>query len=325
MRGAEAKMKILLNQNIRIDSPVRYFMTNKPFTVTFSDNTKKVIDLMVRNEIGSAIVVNNENIPVNILTKSDIIRLILHNYTDLSILEAIKVLEKDSTDLITIRESTPISECIKLFVSKNIKHLPVVDRDKKLIGIISATDILQRFSMLIFVDNLTGFGNRYYLEAIKFRINRYKRRNPIGILMMDIDNFKKLNDTYGHAFGDKVLQKVAEVISNNIRLVDDIIRYGGEEFLVILFKGSERVIMKVAERIRKAVENIKFKENPEVKVTISIGATLCNFYTKLEDCIELADKALREAKENGKNKVVYLPPPTQDLETQGLYAVMKPL
>jgi len=75
-----------------------------------------------------------------------------------------------------------------------------------------------------------------------------------------------------------------------------------------LFKGSERIIMKVA-GVRKAVESIKFEENPEVRVTISIGATLCNSYTRFEDCIELADKALRRAKESGKNKVVYLPPP----------------
>ena len=302
-------MKVLFDQSVKIDKPVRDLMTKEPFTVTFSDRIEKVIDFMIHSGAGSAVVVDKNHIPISILTKSDLVKLIFYGHTDLIIKEAIKVLKKDHENLITVYENAPISECIKLFVSKNIKHLPVVDGKGKLKGIISATDVLRKFSMLIFVDGLTGFGNRYYLEAVKFRVNRQKKDNPLGILMIDIDNFKKLNDTYGHIFGDKVLKRVAEAIANNIRPVDDAIRYGGEEFLVVLFKGSEKVVTKVAEKIRKTVENIKFKDKPEVKVTVSIGATLCNSRTKFEDCVELADKALKEAKESGKNKVVYFPPP----------------
>jgi diguanylate cyclase (GGDEF)-like protein len=139
--------------------------------------------------------------------------------------------------------------------------------------------------------------------------------------MMDLDGFKNLNDNYGHAFGDKVLQKVAEIIGNNIRLVDDVIRYGGEEFLVILSRASERVTIKAAERIRKAVESVIFKDYPDLKVTISIGATLCDSRVRFEDCIELADKALREAKENGKNKVTFTPP-RKSVQDNGLTKFM---
>jgi diguanylate cyclase (GGDEF)-like protein len=300
-------MKIFTNQNVKINMPVKKFMTHKPFTVTLSDYVKGIIDLMVCNEIGSAIVIDNKGVPVSILTKTDIMKLILYECKNISISETIKLLKKENTGLITVQKDTPISQCLEIFVSKNIKHLPVVDRDKKLIGIISATDIIKKFSMLIFVDSLTGFGNRYYLESIRRRIVRYKKRAPVGILMMDLDNFKNLNDTYGHTFGDEVLRKVAEIISNNIRLVDDVIRYGGEEFLVILSRASEIVTIKIAERIRKTLESTIFKEHPDLKVTISIGATLCNSRTGFEDCIELADKALREAKENGKNRVVFAP------------------
>ncbi|MEA1912007.1 MAG: sensor domain-containing diguanylate cyclase [Spirochaetota bacterium] len=133
---------------------------------------------------------------------------------------------------------------------------------------------------------------------------------PISILMMDIDHFKNLNDTYGHAFGDIVLKKVASILISSLRLEDLAARYGGEEFVIILKKMTVEDAQLVAERIRQRIESLEFKytekgKNEIVKTTISIGIARYNSGLDLvpEDLIKRADAALYKAKEGGRNKV----------------------
>jgi len=133
---------------------------------------------------------------------------------------------------------------------------------------------------------------------------------PITLLMMDIDFFKKLNDSYGHAFGDIVLKKVASILISSLRLEDLAARYGGEEFVIILKKMSLEDAKLIAERIRERIESLEFiyKEkgkNEIVKTTISIGIARYNSGLDFtpEDLIKRADAALYEAKEGGRNRV----------------------
>lgn len=291
---------------LNFQEKVKDFMTKNPFAIEKGENIKHAIDLMTSNRVGSVIIVDKDFKPINILTRSDILKLIFLGYTQVKVEDALKILKKDKKKLYVVKEDDLISECLELFIYKNIKHLPVVNKEGKLVGVISATDIIKKVSYLIFIDNLTGLGNRHYLESLKAKLNRFYKNISFGVLMIDIDNFKKLNDTYGHLFGDKVIRKVSKAILRNIRIVDEAIRYGGEEFLVILFKVNKEALLKIAEKIRKDVEKIKFRSHPEVKVTVSIGATLCKSGCELEKCIEKADKALKIAKETGKNKVVFI-------------------
>ena len=159
------------------------------------------------------------------------------------------------------------------------------------------------------LDALTGFYNRRQLEErIKQETSSAKRqhRNLCGI-MIDIDYFKKVNDTYGHATGDLVLKTVAREIKHQLRDYDIAGRYGGEEFVILLpFTKIEEAQM-VAERLRKAVEDKKIDIsglNPEYKnfgVTISLGVAE---YKDENNFIENADKALYKAKETGRNRVI---------------------
>lgn len=133
---------------------------------------------------------------------------------------------------------------------------------------------------------------------------------PISILMMDIDHFKNLNDTYGHAFGDIVLIKVASILINSLRLEDLASRYGGEEFVIVLKKMTVEDAQLVAERIRQRIESLEFKytekgKNEIVKTTISIGIARYNsgLDSVPEDLIKRADAALYEAKESGRNRI----------------------
>lgn len=159
------------------------------------------------------------------------------------------------------------------------------------------------------LDALTGFYNRHQLEErIKQEIATSHRQNtPLCAVMTDIDYFKKVNDTYGHAAGDIVLQSVAKVMRSGLREYDVAGRYGGEEFVVLLpFTKLDEAKM-VAERLRKSVEDKVVdiskanNETQEISVTISVGvAELVNDETLIKN----ADKALYEAKETGRNKVV---------------------
>ena len=141
-------------------------------------------------------------------------------------------------------------------------------------------------------------------EKIYNKVKKYY--DSYWVMMVDLDNFKKINDTYGHQTGDKVLASIAKVIKESIRECDIVGRYGGEEFIVIV-KDDKNSYLKIAERIRNNVENtvINIGENEIIKVTSSIGITKMDATDKtFQQIISEADKALYEAKNSGKNKVV---------------------
>lgn len=131
------------------------------------------------------------------------------------------------------------------------------------------------------------------------------KKDSLSILMLDIDFFKKINDTYGHAAGDIVLEAVAKIIKSCTRNVDTAARYGGEEFVVMLNNTPPSAALAVAERIRKLVEDkIILYDGQNIKVTISIGVSSYNFDLEpAKSIVERADKALYESKQNGRNRV----------------------
>jgi len=149
-----------------------------------------------------------------------------------------------------------------------------------------------------------GFFQNRLIEEIE-RAERY--HTDLSLILLDLDHFKKANDTYGHIKGDEVLIKVAETIKNQVRTFDIPARFGGEEFTVLLPETDEDSALVVAERLRKSIENLEFS-HPEgkFKITASLGvATLIHSTNMTEDIlIELADNALYYAKEHGRNRVV---------------------
>ncbi|MFR1672938.1 MAG: GGDEF domain-containing protein [Candidatus Gastranaerophilaceae bacterium] len=156
-------------------------------------------------------------------------------------------------------------------------------------------------------DPLTGLFNRRHFESnLDREYSRAKRyKNELSFAIIDIDFFKKINDTYGHSCGDYVLKEVAYIISNTFRISDMVFRYGGEEFVVILTETPLENSIIPLERLRKAVEASKFVFNKqEIKVTVSIGASSINEdVANAWEMFDLADKALYFAKENGRNQV----------------------
>lgn len=158
-------------------------------------------------------------------------------------------------------------------------------------------------------DPLTGLYNRRFLEALHKSLTAMAKRRgaTVGLLLLDIDHFKAVNDQHGHQVGDAVLAGVAKILENTVRAADIVIRYGGEEFLVVLQETLEDQIDVVAERIRVAVERHEFaSEGAVLKKTISIGvAAFPSDSESFWQCVKLADQALYEAKATGRNRVVH--------------------
>ncbi|MDI6605513.1 MAG: GGDEF domain-containing protein [Thermoanaerobacteraceae bacterium] len=152
-------------------------------------------------------------------------------------------------------------------------------------------------------DVLTGLHNRKYFNA---KFSEVDTKRPISLFLIDIDNFKSINDTYGHIAGDQVLKQFAEILQNYTRKNDIIARWGGEEFAVILHQTDVKEAFKIAERIRAAVENNLFSyKNITCRITISIGIASKKeeMDIDIEQFIKIADAALYKAKEK-KNFIV---------------------
>lgn len=165
------------------------------------------------------------------------------------------------------------------------------------------------------LDALTGLNNRRLFESrLKQEVSTSQRQNkPLSAIMLDIDFFKKVNDTYGHAAGDTVLKTVANLIKTGLRECDIPARYGGEEFAIILPFTKQEEAATVAERLRKRVETHPVTvtneegETMSLNVTISVGVHEYQFTDTPGGLFEKADKALYEAKTSGRNKVCICP------------------
>lgn len=162
-------------------------------------------------------------------------------------------------------------------------------------------------------DALTGLANRKGLddELARCLSQALETDTHPSLMIADIDLFKRVNDTYGHLFGDKVIRAVAHVIRQNVKGKDTASRYGGEEFVVLLPDTPPEGAAKVAETIRNAVENSRIKnaENGDIigKVTLSFGVTSFRPGDTASSLIERADKALYQSKQNGRNRVTVAP------------------
>lgn len=155
-------------------------------------------------------------------------------------------------------------------------------------------------------DPLTGARNRSGMDELLERDIQTARRqaNPLAVLMLDIDHFKNINDTYGHAAGDQVLIAVAGLLKDKLRVVDAIFRYGGEEFLIVLPNTDMPYVLHVAERLRKAVEDMVIvHEGRQIKLSASLGAALMQDDEHRDVLVQRADNALYLAKNSGRNRV----------------------
>ncbi|MBW2247553.1 MAG: GGDEF domain-containing protein [Deltaproteobacteria bacterium] len=196
----------------------------------------------------------------------------------------------------------------------SVRVSTLTDRDGIIIGGVEVfTDIsnqeatklrVKELEKLALLDNLTQLANRNYIEReIQSRFGEKKRLNvPFGILFIDIDHFKKFNDSYGHDMGDEVLKFVANTFVANTRPFDLYGRWGGEEFIGIIRNINGKELEVLGNRVRTLIENsYLIHENERLYVTISIGATLVNKNDTIDSLIKRADTLLYKSKAAGRN------------------------
>jgi len=165
---------------------------------------------------------------------------------------------------------------------------------------------MKQLEEMALLDPLTRLANRQHIEAnLQRRLEEYTRYGwTFGVLFIDIDHFKKINDSYGHDIGDKVLKLVSLTLQNSLRPFDFLGRWGGEEFVALVVNVNEKQLVHIAERARRLLEQsqILLKQDP-IKVTVSMGATMAIRGDTLEDLIKRADRLMYRSKSAGRNRV----------------------
>lgn len=211
---------------------------------------------------------------------------------------------KQATNLIQHSKLYDELECRNLeFIQKNVELLD-------LLGKLTQTEKLkEEFERLSCIDGLTGIPNRRHLETRIQEELAWARRHAalLAFIIFDIDHFKAINDTYGHAAGDYVLKELGRLLVDNKRGYDVVGRYGGEEFIMILKQIPQPDATAVCERLRSAVQNHSFLfQGERVKITLSIGITVLvpSQQDSAESILRKADEALYKAKQNGRNRWV---------------------
>lgn len=202
----------------------------------------------------------------------------------------------------------------EIWLSANFSTLN--DSEDGPIGVIIVSRDITELRDLSMRDPLTGVYNRRYFEEELTRAIARSQRNihPVSLLMIDVDGLKIINDIHGHIVGDKILKEVARIMGGEIRIVDTLARYGGDEFVVILPEANSEGALMVAERIRKAVEEITIEvtDNVTVNVTVSIGVAThvptdstspIDTDQEKRTLVRNADLASYASKQNGKNRV----------------------
>ncbi len=229
--------------------------------------------------------------------------------------ELLQVLDADSALSVPLFVSNRVMGSIQLFSTRADGFSK---EDAQLLWILSlvaenlltreyANEGLLRFA---FTDYLTGLRTRGYFEQqLELEFKRAERKSQkFALLMIDIDHFKKANDTYGHHIGDQLLRDVTSILMKDMREVDTVARYGGEEFVIILPETTQTGAVYVAQRLRRAVEQAKFfagSPHTVQHLTISIGVAVYDTDAQFKrDLIEFADAALYAAKHEGRNRVI---------------------
>lgn len=305
-----------------------FFKIGKKVKSVFQNSiTANVLKDMVQLIYDNIIIVDEKLRPIGILTTKNIINLVkMHKDLTLPI-SSYMVSPVD-----TIYQSSTIKETLTYIKEKNYKRAVIVDKDDVLVGVISQSELIsltysnwvnlmhqheeelseintilqkktKKYEQLASTDALTGLYNRYKFSELFLFEHRVmlQRNNKMSLLMLDIDFFKRVNDTYGHDVGDKILVEVSNTILQTLRNVDIVGRWGGEEFVMLIPTVELTMAVVIANNIRIAIE----KKNIDTanSVTVSIGVTEIKEKDTLQRALKRADNALYEAKESGRNCV----------------------
>jgi len=270
---------------------------------------KKAYEVFTTNDGGQVMKIVSNN-PVDIILL-DIIMPNIDGFEVCRLLKNNHATKDIPIIMVTARtDSESIKKALDLgvfdYIKKPIEEVEVIARVQSALRFKEQLDQLKELSMK---DGLTGLYNHSLLIELleKELANHTRLEQGIAFVMLDIDFFKKVNDTYGHQAGDVVLKEVAEILRRSVRKGDIVGRYGGEEFGIVFLNFPKEDVVRTCERIRKKVENYIFNNSKTaMHITISLGVCYKEPERALstQEMIQHADEALYQAKGSGRNKVV---------------------
>ena len=297
------KMRTILIVDDELDtlSLLTEFLEDKKFKIICTDNPNNAISIIEKDEVDlviadlkmpemDGIALTKEILSVN----SEMPVIIMTAYA--SIESAIESIKAGATDFITKPFKFNHTHFV---VNKALERRALTQLAKKSVY----------YKKLSQTDELTGLFN---LRSFKSVLNEHLKEHGrlgkgLSLMMADIDDFKRVNDNFGHQSGDKVLADIASILSKSVRGCDFLARYGGEEFAVVLPETGKRAALKVGQRILEEIESFRFKSKDEISIgliTITIGlATFPRDGRIGQALLESADKALYKGKEMGKNRI----------------------
>ncbi len=292
-----------------------------------SMTTAALFQEIAEHSFDNAIIVEDLR-PIGIITTKDVMRLVKEG-VDLS-----KTIEHYmSSPVETITKEASIKEALDFMRKKHYKRAVVVAEDGRLEGVITQKELISltysRWAQLIkkyheelssinstlenkahelekiaSIDSLTGLYNRSKFGEL-FNLayqSMLSRENPLSLIMLDIDHFKRVNDTYGHNVGDEVIVAIAETLKRELRNIDIVCRWGGEEFVALVPTADLAQTKLIAEKLRTKIQTLHFSFGEGI--TSSLGVSEVRRGEEMLEAIERADKALYEAKRSGRNRVV---------------------
>ena len=293
---------LIVDDDLSVRNTMHEYIANAGFSALAASSAEEALELVEKNDF--AVVITDIRLP------------------GMGGLELTKVIKKkNGADVIVVTgysDDYSYEEAINIgasdFVIKPVRLEELLLRLKRVLKerqlSTERTRMMQKLQKLATTDGLTKlYNSRSFYTQLELEVDRYNRyKHPLSLLLLDIDNFKEFNDTFGHLEGDKVLVRFSQIIKSCLRINDSAYRYGGEEFTVILPETNGDEAKTVAQRIRASLESEKFTPIPDkdAKITISIGVT--QYYPKeeLSAFIRRADKAMYLSKKNGRNRVSVL-------------------
>jgi len=293
---------LIVDDDLSVRNTIHEYIANAGFSALAASSAEEALELISKNDF--AVVITDIRLP------------------GLGGLELTKVIKKkNGADVIVVTgysDDYSYEEAINIgasdFVIKPVRLEELLLRLKRVLKerqlSTERTRMMQKLQKLATTDGLTKlYNSRSFYTQLELEVDRYNRyKHPLSLLLLDIDNFKEFNDTFGHLEGDKVLVRFSQIIKSCLRINDSAYRYGGEEFTVILPETTGDEAKTVAQRIRSTLEAEKFKPIPDknAKITISIGVTQYFPKEELSAFIRRADKAMYLSKKNGRNRVSVL-------------------
>ena len=310
------ELVLIVDDDAEIKDSIHEFITKSGYNCLTASSAEEAVELLKSNHVNVAIadimLPGKDGLELTDIMKQkhDIDVIVMTGYSNEYSYE--EVITKGASDLIF----KPFRfEELLLRLKKVLKNRQVIkDRAR----------VLDKLEKLAITDGLTTLYNlRHFYKQLEVEIGRCSRYgHSLSLLLLDIDNFKRYNDSYGHLEGDKVLVRLSQIIKSCLRTMDSAYRYGGEEFTVILPETKGEEAKNVANRIKRAVELERFLPEPDKVVTITISIGLTEYFKneQLSTVIKRADQAMYNSKAQGRNRISSLffePPSNQNNHNPG--------